>query len=647
MANYYKNGGFSNKKINYGTGGLIYDPTAFTQSAGTISLRTMRTGDQIGSSNETYTPGPGADEITYSPTQALGSAYYTFPAIDASWDPDVDLGFVVTCSDTSIGLISSAMTPLSGTGGNTVLLDYAPPAAQAAVSWSVHMFWGQPKTLSGFYGFHQSSPPGTPGAYNTLRTSFAIRGGCVGGQIRPDFYSFYNKNINFQPSPTSVPQTWPVSVGTRGVVISMGWLDDDVVFMSQTAEMDAMLISNYAGPGTASSSASLGIGYKIFNSPTGGSFFGNSIFGSLGGNSDQASSGSMFIPVPLIQSTDYTGTTKTKRSGIWDVGASYRAKFEGPKDKRKKVAREFKLSASIDYGYIYSTFATLYMAPDGKSIYGGSNVLGQSTNVIKIPLANAWDFTSITMSGFTNTNIFRSGGKLNSIDTRYGMNISQDGTTLSLSGTDTSGRRGLFSVPLAIAYDINSANTQAVFRSMISPSGYSINVGQILQNGSVARMAFDQDTTGSPESGSTWYNYRGVSDFPYNANNAAYTSFVPKSKDWLTYYYAYTGGSLLPTDTDGLLFSNDGRYSVSYVPSSNVITVLKLNTPFDPTTHEVYDQIEFSNVSGTFPASTAMQTSGSQYKVFHYDQENDKIYLFRNEFVQYSTNKVVSIVEIS
>ena len=91
MANYYNNGGFSNRRTSYGSGGLIYNPTAFAESAGTISVRTMRTGSQVGPA----TPiGPGSDQIPFSPAYPVGNSFYTFPAIDSSWDPDIDLGFV-------------------------------------------------------------------------------------------------------------------------------------------------------------------------------------------------------------------------------------------------------------------------------------------------------------------------------------------------------------------------------------------------------------------------------------------------------------------------------------------------------------------------------------------------------------------------
>jgi len=650
MANYYNNGGFSNKKINYGSGGLIYNPAGFSQTAQTISVRTMRTGAQTGPS----TPyGPGADEITYNPVQAAPSSYYGFPAIDSLWDPDTDLGFVVTTSDTSVVNISNTMTALDAQGnGTTVLLDYAPPSAQAAVSWSVHMFWGQPSIFKGFYNFHNSTSPVASGAYGVTRASFAIRGGCVGGQIRSDFYSYYNKNINFQPSPSSIPQTWPVSVGTRGVVISMGWLDDDAVSMGIAAEMDAMLISTNSGFASPSSTSSMGVGYKIFNSPAGGTFVGNSLFSNLGGNSDQASSGSMFIPVPLLGNKTYTGTTQPKRSGIWDVGASYRAKFEGPKERRTKVAREYTLSTPIIYEPLVGFYDTLKFSPDGKSLYGSGNVYtSYSTNVIKIPLANAWDLSSINMAGFSTANIQLGsvfGAQYNGVNTRDTLSISNDGKSVSLFAyNDTTGNK-IVSVPLDTPYDILSTNTNVILRSM-TVVGVVFNAPtQILQDGRVVKLAYDYNTS-SPESPTVNYeNYRGFSNYPYGGLNSPYGSTVPQSRNWYTYKYYTQGlyaGNTPPIDQ--LIFSNDGRYSVYKNPTSNVISVLKLVTPFDTSTYEIYDQIEFSNVNGVFPASLNMLNNNSQYKVFHYDQENDKIFLYRQIYTYPIINNVVSLVEIS
>jgi hypothetical protein len=77
----------------------------------------------------------------------------------------------------------------------------------------------------------------------------------------------------------------------------------------------------------------------------------------------------MFIPVPLLGNKTYTGTTQPKRSGIWDVGASYRAKFEGPKEKRTKVAREYTLSTPIVYNQYVNPYETIKFSPDGKSLW--------------------------------------------------------------------------------------------------------------------------------------------------------------------------------------------------------------------------------------------------------------------------------------
>ena len=654
MANYYNNGGFSNKKTNYGSGGLIYNPAGFTQTAQTISVRTMRDGDQTGTPTGSAPTGygPGDDEIPFSPFSAPSSTYYGFPAIDQLWDPDTDLGFVVTVSDSSATNISNSMSALdAGGNGTTVLLDYAPPSAQSAVSWSVHMFYGQPSTFSGFYNFHNSTSPATSGTNGVTRASFAIRGGCVGGQIRPDFYSFYNKNMNFQPSPSSVPQTWPVSVGTRGVVLSYGWLDDDPLRMGITAEMDAMLISTFSGFGTPGSSSSLGVGYKIFNSPAGGTFTGSALFTNLGGNSDQASSGSMFIPVPLLGNKTYTGTTQPKRSGIWDVGASYRAKFEGPKEKRTKVAREYTLSTPIVYNPYVNSYETIKFSPDGKSLYGTSNVYntGVYEGVMKVPLANAWDLSSINMAGFSQANIYLGSG-LSSLNTRDALTISNDGKSVALSVVGLVGGSSyskIVSVPLDTPYDILSANTNVIIRSMVTLTRIFSAPRQILQNGLVVKMGIDYDIS-SPESSSYYENYRGFSNYPYGGINSTYASYVPASRNWNSYKYSTQGStSNPPPDVDKLIFSDDGRYSVYPNPTSNVISVLKLRTPFDISTFEIYDQIEFSNINGIFSASSNMINNSSQYKVFHYDQENDKIFLYRQIYGYAIINNMVSFVEIS
>jgi hypothetical protein len=256
------------------------------------------------------------------------------------------------------------------------------------------------------------------------------------------------------------------------------------------------------------------------------------------------------------------------------------------------------------------------------------------------------------MAGFSTANIRLGsvfGAQYNGVNTKDTLSISNDGKSVSLFASNaTTGNKQIVSVLLDTPYDILSTNTNVILRSM-TVVGVAVSAPtQILQDGRVVKLAYDYNTS-SPESPTVNYeNYRGFSNYPYGGLNSPYGSTVPKSRNWYTYKY-YTQGPYYnpPPPVDQLIFSNDGRYSVYKNPTSNVISVLKLVTPFDTSTYEIYDQIEFSNVNGVFPASLNMLNNNSQYKVFHYDQENDKIFLYRQIYTYPIINIVVSLVEIS
>jgi hypothetical protein len=295
------------------------------------------------------------------------------------------------------------------------------------------------------------------------------------------------------------------------------------------------------------------------------------------------------------------------------------------------------------------------MAPDGKSIYGTSNLTTSTLNdVFKIPLANAWDFSSINISGIVCANILTppsSGGLLSSVNNRYGLTMSDDGKSITLYGVRAGSTR-LFSVPLDIPYDILSTNTQVILRSLIpgvDPGGYNQQNApvQTLGKGGVTRFSRTMSFT-DPEGPDSFATYRGFSNFPYGANGFPSTSYVPATRNWNDFSYGGGSGAVVAPYLDNLFFSDDGRYAVTNPDATlNTITIVKLNTPFDPLTAEIYDQIEFANTSSIFLPTTAMKAFPADYRVMYYDQENDKIILYRRRYVYGINQQVTSIVEIS